>query len=237
MTSAAAGRTCFKEADPDVALPRRVAAEAIGTMLLVLAASAGGIAAVRLLPGQPGAVTFIVALTVAAVLVSLIVAFGRVSGGHYNPLITGLQFLAGERSMTCTIAYVLAQMAGGIAGGFAAPALWHASAGPGGGLGWSGFGSEFVASVSLMLIVFGSSRSGQSQTGPFAVGAWLFGAILATPTASYANPAVVAGALVTAGPLAVGIGSAVPYVSAQIAGALAALLVVRVIFSDKQVIE
>lgn len=206
-------------------------------MLLVLAASASGIAAVRQLPAQPGAVAFIVAATVAGVLVSLIVALGRISGGHYNPLITWLQFLAGERSLTCTIAYVIAQMLGGIAGGFAATALWQASAGPSGGLGWSGFGSEFVASAGLMLVVFGASRSGQSQTGPFAVGAWLIGAILATPSGSYANPAVVAGALVTTGPLSISVRSAVPYVSAEIAGALVALLAVWVIFSNKQVIE
>lgn len=232
--AAAAIQTCFKEADPAVALHRRVAVEGIGTMLLVLAACASGLAAARGLPGQPEAVILIVAITVAGVLVALIVAFGRISGGHYNPLITGLQFLAGERSLACTVAYVLAQLLGGIAGGIAAAALWHAPAGLEVGLGWSGFASEFVASAGLMLIVFGSSRSGQAQSGPFAAGAWLVGAILATPSASYANPAIIAGALVTAGPLAIGSGSAVPYVSAEITGAIVALVIVTAIFSSKQ---
>lgn len=235
MTVRAALRTCFKEADPKVPLFRRAAAEGIGTMLLVFAASACGMAAVRLLPNQPGAVAFMVAVTVAGVLVALIIAFGRVSGGHYNPLITGLQFLTGERSLKCAVGYVLAQVLGGIVGGVAAAALWHEPSRSAGGLGWSGFASEFVASAGLMLIVFGSSRSGQLLPGPFAAGAWLVGAILSTPTGSYANPAMVVGALMTAGPLAIGIGSAAPYVSAEITGAFVALLIVSVIFSRKQV--
>ncbi|TPG53053.1 MIP family protein [Sphingomonas glacialis] len=206
-------------------------------MLLVLVTSSSGIAASRLLPAHPGAVTVLVAVTVAGALVSLIVSLGRISGGHYNPLITSLQFLAGERSARCTAAYVLAQMLGGIIGGGAAAVLWRASPPLVGGLGWAGFPSEFVASIGLMLVVFGASRSNQLESGPFAVGAWLVGAVIATPTGSYANPAVVAGATVTAGPLAMSLQSAVPYVVAESGGALVALLLVSVIFSSKQVIE
>lgn len=199
-------------------------------MLLVFAASAAGIAATRLLPAHPGMAVVIVAFAVAGALVSLIVAFGKLSGGHYNPLITLLQLLAGERSLTCALAYVALQLVGGLAGGALAAALWHAPPSGAGGLGPYGAQSEFVASAGLMLVVFGSARSGRPESGPFAVGAWLVAAVIATPTGSYANPAVVLGATVTAGPIALGSGSAVTYIVAEAVGALFALAIVSIIF-------
>lgn len=215
--------TCFHEADPSLSLARRAGVEALGTMLLVLAASGGGIAASRLLAGNPGAVLPVVAIVLAGALVSLIVAFGAVSGGHFNPLITGLQWLAGERGGACMIAYVAAQLLGGMVGGRMAAMLWNASPSGGGGMAWRGLAGEVVASAGLMLVVFGCARSGRASTGPFAVGAWLIAAVVAVPTTSYANPAVVLGALVTSGPLSLGVESVLPYLLGEIAGALVAL--------------
>jgi glycerol uptake facilitator-like aquaporin len=225
---------CFHEADPEVALFRRAAAEGLGTMLLVFSASAAGIAAARLLPGQPGLAVVMVAFAVAGALVSLIVAFGLLSGGHYNPLITIVQLLSGERSLICTCAYVVLQMVGGLGGGALAAAVWHAEPSGAGGMGHYGLMSEFVASAGLMLVVLGTARSGRPESGPFAVGAWLVAAVIATPTGSYANPAVVLGALVTAGPLALGSRSAMPYVLAEAAGALLAFGIITIIFPKKQ---
>lgn len=228
--------TCFHEADPALSLWRRAGAEGVGTLLLVLAASGAGIAASRLFVAVPGAVLPLMALVLAGALVSLIVAFGSVSGGHFNPLITGLQWLAGERGGICALAYVGAQMLGGIAGGWLAAWLWEVAARGAGGLRWSGMAGELVASAGLMLVVFGSARSGRASTGPFAVGAWLVAGVLATPTTSYANPAVVLGALVAAGPLALGVGSALPYWLGEIAGALIALLLVGLLFPHKELV-
>lgn len=220
---------CFHEADPSVALPRRAAAEGVGTMLLVFAASAGGIAAARLFPDQPGMVVWLIALTVAGALTSLVVALGKISGGHYNPLITMAQLLSGERSLKCSGAYVALQLAGGLAGGVMAAALWQVPQSVAGPLGGNGFASEFVASAGLMLVVLGSSRSGRPETGPFAVGAWLVAAVIATPTHSYANPAVAIGATVSAGPIAIGGSAAALYVAAQVAGAILALAIITLL--------
>ncbi|UYY58027.1 aquaporin [Sphingomonas sp. S2-65] len=222
--------TCFHEADPSLPLWRRAAAEALGTLLLVLAAAGAGIAASRLFAAVPGLVLPVLALVLAGALVSLIVALGSVSGGHFNPLITLLQWLAGERGGMCTLAYVAAQLIGGVAGGWCAARLWQVEAAGSGGLGWQGLGGELVASAGLMLVVFACSRSGRASTGPFAVGAWLVAGVLATPTTSYANPAVIAGALVAGGPLALGAGSALPYLLGEAAGALVALCVVVLLF-------
>lgn len=227
---------CFHEADPSVPLPRRAAAEGLGTLILVFSASASGLAATRLLPGQPGAAVVLVAFGVSGALVSLIIAFGKLSGGHYNPLITIMQLLAGERSPACTLAYVILQIIGGIAGGAVAANLWDAPSLGAGGLARDGFASEFVASAGLMLVVFGSARSDRPESGPFAVGAWLTAAVIGTPTASYANPAVVLGATVTAGPVALGRASVVPYITAEFAGALLAIVIVSIMFPKKDAV-
>lgn len=58
------------------------------------------------------------------------------------------------------------------------------------------------------------ARSDKAETGPFALGAWLVAAIIATPTTSFANPAVVIGALVSSGPLHLGSGAVAPFVLA-----------------------
>ncbi|QNE31064.1 MIP family protein [Sphingomonas sp. NBWT7] len=221
--------TCFHEADPALSLWRRAGVEALGTLLLVLVASGGGVAASRLFTAMPGLVLPIVALVLAGALVSLIIALGAVSGGHFNPLITVLQWLARERGGICTVAYVAAQLGGGVLGGWLAARVWRVTASDSGGLGWNGAVSEIVASAGLMLVVFGCARSGRASTGPFAVGAWLIADVIATPTTSYANPAVVLGALVTAGPLSLGHESAAPYLLGEGAGALIALAAVTLL--------
>ena len=90
--------------------------------------------------------------------------------------------------------------------------------------------SEFLAAAGLMAVVFGCARGGRAETGPFAVGAWLAAAILAMPSASYANPAVTLGALFAAGPIGLSLSTALVYVPAQVAGALVALLVIAVAY-------
>lgn len=218
----AAQPTCFHEADPRLALWRRAGVEGIGTFALVLAATGSGIAAARVFAALPGMILPVTAVTIAAALVGLIIALGSVSGGHYNPLITLLQWLGGERNGICTIAYVAAQSLGGVLGGAAAATLWGGPSATAGGLGWHGLGGELVASAGLMMVVFGCMRSGRTNTGPFAVGAWLVADIIATPTAAFANPAVVFGALVTTGPLHLTTSSAAPYLLGELLGALIA---------------
>jgi glycerol uptake facilitator-like aquaporin len=112
--------TCFFERDPEVSLVRRVTAEVIGTLLLMLAATGAGLTAQRVSPDQLGFVLLASAGVTAGVLVSLIVTFGSVSGGHFNPLITGLQWFAGQRKLDCTLAYITAQTGGALLGGILA---------------------------------------------------------------------------------------------------------------------
>ena len=226
---------CFHEENPELALSRRALAEFAGTLMLVFAASGAGHAATRLLPHQPGAAALMITVAVPASLVGLIVTFGRISGGHFNPLISSLQGLAGQRSPVCALAYIAAQIIGGVSGGILASIAWGEAAQGTGATVPGAFASEFIASAGLMLVVFGVAWRASADTGPFAVGAWLLAAILATPTGSYANPAVTIGAAATSGPFALKETSTLLYVGAELAGALAAFLLIAVLFPTHSV--
>jgi glycerol uptake facilitator-like aquaporin len=98
-------------------------AEFAGTLLLMLVVAGVGLTTRR---GNPTLGVMAEALGVAGALVGLIIAFGQVSGGHFNPLITLLQWLSGLRDLRCTIAYVAAQVAGGIVGALTAALMFGA---------------------------------------------------------------------------------------------------------------
>ena len=224
--------TCFFERSPSMALAPRVTAEGVGTLLLMLAATGAGLAAPHVLPNHNAFARLTTAGVSAGALVSLIVAFGSVSGGHFNPLITGLQWLAGQRRLDCTLAYIAAQLGGAFLGAVLATYLFgiEDQAAALTGTSWKVVFSEVIASAGLMIVVFGCARSGRADTGPFAVGAWLAGAIIATPSTSYANPAIALAAIAAGGPIALSANIAVFYVSAEIAGALLALVVVAIVY-------
>jgi glycerol uptake facilitator-like aquaporin len=205
--------------------------EGVGTLLLVFAVVGSGLTAEHLLHQWPALGLFASAIGTAGALVGLILALGSVSGGHFNPLISGLQWLAGERRLDCTLAYVAAQFGGGIMGALLANVIFGADRQfmqlPG---NWTLASSETLAAAGLMIVVFGCARSSRTETGPFAVGAWLAAAIIATPSTSYANPAIVVSAVFAAGPVALPATSALLYVPAEVAGALLALIVIAIAY-------
>lgn len=235
MTSAAATQIrCFFERDAAFPLLRRSLVEAVGTCLLVVAMAGAGLAASHGTPADRLAASLTVAVSIAGALVGLIVALGKVSGGHFNPLITLSQWVAGERSTKCTFGYIAGQIAGGIVGAQIATLMFWAgnempvtpsklSAG-------TMMISEAVAACGLMIIVMGCAHSSRWETGPFAVGAWLTAAILATPTTSYANPAVTIAAVFGTGPTAVSPVTAAYFLLAQLIGAGLASLAVAIAY-------
>lgn len=230
--------TCFFERDPNLALERRTAVEAAGTFLLMLAATGAGLTAKQVFGAAPLADLSAIAAAIALALTGLIVAFGAVSGGHFNPLITGLQWLNGERSLRCSLCYTLAQCIGAILGALLANQLFGAGAAPAAGPppAWRTVLSEVVASFALMTVVFCCARAGKRDTGPFAVGAWLFAAIFATPSTSYANPAISIAAFFAAGPVALSGLQILAFVPAEIAGALLALTIVSAAYPRQRLL-
>ena len=172
---------------------RQLVAEFLGTALLVIAVVGSGIAAARQSPGDVGLELLENAAATGAALVAIILALGPVSGAHLNPAITGADRLRGAISTRTAIGYVVAQVAGGIAGTvvanlmFTLPAVQLSQRVRSGGGVWL---AEAVATFGLILVVFGLARSGRSALAPFAVGAYISGAYFFTSSTSFANPAV-----------------------------------------------
>lgn len=224
--------TCFHEADPTLPLTRRAAVEFVGTLLLMLAATNGGLLARTLGADGPGLARLCSALVTGGALVGLVVALGNASGGHFNPLITALQWIAGERRTRCTLAYIAAQLAGALLGAVLAIVAFGAAAWPVvvPVAGTSGAWGEGIATASLMMVIFGCSRSGLGKTGPFAAGLWLMAAIVATPSGFYANPAITVAIMAAGGASAMPVPAAGVYLLAEITGALAALAVIAIAY-------
>jgi glycerol uptake facilitator-like aquaporin len=229
---------CFFERDPRLALARRTAVETIGSLLLMFAATGSGLMATKLLHDSPALGLIMNALATSGALVGLILAFGPVSGGHYNPLISGLQWLSGERTLKCALSYIVGQIAGAVVGAVLARFVFD-MAPPTAitAVNWRLVLSEIIASAGLMIVVFGSSRAGRGEAGPFAVGAWLTAAIICAPSGSYANPAIAIGALFAAGPITLQNGNLFAYLPAEVFGGLIALLIVSYAYGEKRTIE
>jgi glycerol uptake facilitator-like aquaporin len=204
-------------------------------LLLTTVAAGAGLAVTQVEPGNHGFALLLSASVTSGALVGLILALGKVSGGHFNPLITLLQWLSRERNGKCTAAYVAGQLIGAACGAaianmlFPTPPVEQAMTAPTTAL----VASEFIASAGLMTIVFGCTRSGLASTGPFAVGAWLFAAIIATPSGSYANPAITVASIIAHGPVHLGVRAVWLYVPAELLGALLAIVFIAIGYPRK----
>jgi arsenate reductase len=174
-------------------LARRLAAEALGTALLIVAVVGSGIMASRLSPSDLGLQLLQNAAATAGALVGLILMFGAVSGAHFNPVVTLVDRLLGAMSTRDAALYTVAQTVGGCIGTVIAnlmfsldPVTLSTNERSSGAL-WL---SEVVATIGLLLVIFGCVRSGRAAMVPFAVGLWIGGAYFFTSSTSFANPAV-----------------------------------------------
>lgn len=154
-------------------LSRRALAEFIGTAFLLMAVVGSGIMAQTLSPTDTGLQLFEAAAATGAALAAIILAVGPVSGAHLNPAVSIADRLLGGLTTRETIAYCTAQTGGGIAGTvlanlmFSEPAIAIATtARDGGGLALG----EVVATLGLLLVIFGMVRAGSTQLIGIAVG-------------------------------------------------------------------
>jgi len=185
---------CFLESDPHLSLVRRGAAEFTGTLLLVLVIMGTHLNALLAVPSDRGTSVFVGAVVAGGALAGLILVLGTISGGHFNPLITILQWMSRLRNLNCAVAYVVAQLSGGVAGALLATVAFG-TADPSGGprsplAGW--MLAEILSSASLMIVVFGALKSSRREFGSLAVGAWLTASVIGLPPA-FANPALALG--------------------------------------------
>ncbi|MCI0569924.1 MAG: aquaporin family protein [Myxococcaceae bacterium] len=173
-------------------LSRRLAAEAVGTAFLLATVVGSGIMAERLAGSSVGLALLANTVATGAGLVSLILAFGPVSGAHFNPAVTLADAAVGGLPWREVPGYITAQLAGAFAGVAAAhgmfeEALFSASTHVRSG-GAQAF-SEAIATFGLLSVIWGVSRR-RSEAVPFAVGAYITAAYWFTSSTSFANPAV-----------------------------------------------
>jgi glycerol uptake facilitator-like aquaporin len=216
-----------------VQLWRRLLAELLGSAFLAAVVIGSGIAAQRLSPGQTGLELLENAAATAAGLFAIILMFGPVSGGHFNPVVSFVDAAFGGLSWRNATAYLPAQVAGCIGGAvianlmFALPAVSISTkdrATP------AHFLSEIVATLGLILVIFALARSGRSRAAPAAVGAYIGAAYFFTSSTSFANPAITIGRMFSDTFAGIAPASAPAFIAAQIIGGLLALVVIRALY-------
>ena len=214
-------------------LTRRLAAEAMGSALLIVAVIGSGIMATTLSPSDVGLQLLENAAATAGALVGLILMFGSVSGAHFNPVVTLVDRSFGLISSRDTGLYVLAQTVGACAGAVVAnlmyelPAIELSTTARSSPALWL---SEVVATVGLLLVINGCVRSGRVAAVPFAVGAWIGGAYFFTSSTSFANPAVTVARTLSDTFAGIEPSSAPMFILCQLFGAVLAIGLIRLFY-------
>jgi glycerol uptake facilitator-like aquaporin len=215
-------------------LARRLLAEFLGSAFLAALVIGSGIAAAQL-SQDVGLQLLENAAATAAGLFAIILMFGPVSGGHFNPVVSLVDAAFGGLSARDALAYVPAQVAGCVAGAIVANAMFalsaisissHHRASP------AHLFAEVVATLGLILVIFALARSGRISTAPAAVGAYIGAAYWFTSSTSFANPAISIGRVFSDTFAGIAPASVPGFVIAQLAGGLLAIGVVRSLYPD-----
>jgi glycerol uptake facilitator-like aquaporin len=214
-------------------LTRRLLAELLGSAFLAALVIGSGIAAQTLSPGDVGLELFENAAATAMGLATIILMFGPVSGGHFNPVVSLADATFGGLGWHDALAYIPAQTAGCVLGAITANGMFalaavsistHHRASP------AHLFSEVIATVGLLLVIFSLARSKRPSAAPPAVGAYIGAAYFFTSSASFANPAVTVGRMFSDTFAGIAPASVPGYVVAQLAGGACAILAVRALY-------
>lgn len=183
-----------------------------------------GIMAQRLAGGNVALALLANTLATGGVLAAIILAFGPISGAHFNPAVTLADALRGGLRWKDVSAYLVAQVAGAVAGVgvanlmfgeplfFASHRARH---------GWPMLLSEFIATFGLLAVIWGCSRCRPNQTA-FAIAAYIVGAYWFTASTSFANPAVTLARSLSDTFAGIAPADVLAFIVAEIAGAFAA---------------
>jgi glycerol uptake facilitator-like aquaporin len=216
-------------------LARKVTAEAVGTALLVAIVVGSGIYAQRLSPNDVGLQLLENSVATGTGLVALILAFGSVSGAHFNPVVSIADRVLGGLTTRALAFYVPAQAVGACVGAIIANLMFELDAvtlsthtRSTGGL-WLG---EVVATFGLLMVILGVVRSGRASTAPFAVGGYIAAAYWFTSSTSFANPAVTVGRTLSDTFAGIKPSSAPAFIVAQLAGGALAVGLARFLYPN-----
>jgi arsenate reductase len=216
---------------PDV---RRLTGEFVGTAFLLAAIVGSGIMAQNL-TDDVGLQLLQNAFATAGVLIALILAFGAVSGAHFNPAVTLTDRWFGGIDTPTAVWYIGAQTAGGIVGVIVANLMFDLDA-----VEWSTKDrsalnlvfSEGVATLGLLLVIFGVVRAGRASVVAFAVGGYIAGAYYFTSSTSFANPAVTVARMFSDTFAGIEPASAPAFITAQLVAVGVAIALIHVLWPD-----
>ncbi len=215
-------------------LSRRLLAEFLGSAFLAALVIGSGIAAADL-SQDTGLQLLENAAATGAGLFTIILMFGPVSGGHFNPVVSLVDAAFGGLSRRDALAYIPAQVAGCITGAVVANGMFalsaisistHHRASP------AHLFAEVIATLGLILVIFALARSGRAATAPAAVGAYIGAAYWFTSSTSFANPAISVGRMFSDTFAGIAPASVPGFVIAQLVGGLVAIGVVRSLYPD-----
>jgi len=219
--------------DPTPSLTRRLFAELLGSAFLAAIVVGSGIAAQQLSPHEVGLELLENSVATAAGLYTVILMFGPVSGGHFNPVVSLVDARLGGLPRRDAFAYVPAQIAGCVLGAVAANGMFaraaigisaHHRASPAHLL------AEAIATLGLILVIFALARSHRASQAPAAVGAYIGAAYWFTSSTSFANPAITIGRMFSNTFAGIAPVSAPAFIVAQAAGGVLAVLAIRCLY-------
>ncbi len=216
-------------------LPRRLLAELLGSAFLAMAVIGSGIAAQTLSPGDVGLQLLENAVVTAAGLFAIILMFGPVSGGHFNPVVSLVDALFGGIRPRDAVAYIPAQIVGCILGAVLANGMFALAAisistkhraSP------AHFLSEAIATLGLLLVIFSLARTRRAGSAAAAVGAYIAAAYFFTSSTSFANPAITVGRMFSNTFAGIAPASVPSFIVAQLVGAAIAWVAIRTFYPD-----
>jgi glycerol uptake facilitator-like aquaporin len=211
-------------------LPRRIAGEALGSLLLTATVVGSGIMAERLCGGNLAIALLANTAATVAALATLIALLGPISGAHFNPAVSMVEALRARLPWSDAGLYAVTQILGCCAGTLLANVmfelpLWqlsnHIRTGPAQWL------SESVATCGLLLVVLGHRRP---EDAPWMVAAWIGAAYFFTASTSFANPAIALARALTATFSGIRPIDVPAFMAAELIGALMALALAAVVF-------
>jgi glycerol uptake facilitator-like aquaporin len=219
----------------DAPLARRLLAELLGSAFLAALVIGSGIAAQTLSPGDVGLQLFENAAATAAGLFTIILMFGPVSGGHFNPVVSLADATFGGIRWRDALAYMPAQVAGCVLGAITANGMFslaaisisthHRASG-------AHLFSEVLATSGLLLVIFSLARTRRASTAPVAVGAYIGAAYFFTSSTSFANPAISVGRMFSNTFAGIAPASVPGFIVAQLVGGACAILAIRALYPD-----
>ncbi|MDP9137914.1 MAG: aquaporin family protein [Pseudomonadota bacterium] len=219
-----------------ISLTRRLAAESLGTALLLATVVGSGIMAERLAGGNLAIALLGNTIPTGAILVVLITIFGPVSGAHFNPAVSLVFALRRDLPWPEFAPYLGAQIVGAVLGVLAAHTMFELAIFQISTTARTGFGqwlAEAIAAFGLLLTILGCLARSPAAI-PVAVGLYITAAYWFTASTSFANPAVTIARSLSDTFAGIAPSGVILFIVAQIVGALTAFQLSRWIWKEEE---